>query len=40
VETLRGETAGFTTSDVLLGTPAVVAALRQVFNQIDTKLLR
>ncbi len=39
VRTLMGEEASFTTNHVLLGTPAVVTALREVFIQIDPKLL-
>ncbi len=39
VQTLTGEEAPFTTNHVLLGTPAVVAELRDVFSRIDPELL-
>lgn len=39
VQALTGEEAPFTTNNVLLGTPAVVAELRGIFNQIDSELL-
>jgi myo-inositol-1(or 4)-monophosphatase len=40
VQTLTGEEAAFTTNNVLLGTPAVVAQLREVFAKLDQALLR
>lgn len=39
VQNLTGEEASFTTNHVLVGAPAVVAALREVFNEVDQKLL-
>lgn len=39
VQTLAGEEAGFTTNNVLLGTPAVVGQLREVFSKLDPELL-
>ncbi len=39
VQTLTGEEAGFTTNHVLLGTPAVVTQLREVFSKLDPELL-
>jgi myo-inositol-1(or 4)-monophosphatase len=40
VQTLAGEEAPFTTNHVLLGTPTVVAQLREVFGKIDAELLQ
>ena len=39
VQTLTGEEAKFTSPDILMGTPAIVGKLRDVFSNIDQELL-
>jgi myo-inositol-1(or 4)-monophosphatase len=39
VQTLTGEDAAFITSSVLIGNPTVVSRLREVFNEMEPKLL-
>lgn len=40
VQTLTGDEAKFTTADILMGTPEIVAKLRDVFTNIDSGLLK